>query len=144
MNWFSKVTASLFPISDTRELKTETDELAATISEDRKIIASASSQPVSVTTPKAATPTSTLSPFASRILEKAKIESLKDDDERQKMTSPAQLFLTREEAKNKVGHIESIALERNKLSVDKFTAAAHPKAETQFNAFMKKAEKKDK
>ncbi|MBP9718979.1 MAG: hypothetical protein KBD46_00760 [Candidatus Levybacteria bacterium] len=142
MQWFTKLKESFLPTK--AQEQQETQELVATVAADRKIMQNASSAPGVTKSVSQPIPTSTLSPFGSRILEKAKIESLKSDEERQKMTSPAQLFLTSEEAKNRVGHIQSIQLERSKNAASPFTSAAHPKQETQFNAFMKKAEKNEK
>ena len=133
MSWFSKLKQILSP-TGSEQLEQETGELLQAVDTDRKVVA----QHMSQTNTGTAHP-STLSPFASRILEKAKIESLKDDDQRKKITSPAELFLTNSEAKKRIGHIKSIALERSKNAANTFTEAARnmiPKAD--FSSFMKK------
>lgn len=123
MHWFSKIKQSFLPPSADEEVVSETKDLADTVSVDKKFLQTSSSPAPSV--PKPAQHSSTLSPFASRILEKAKIESLKDEGDREKITSPAQLFMTNKEAEHRVEHIVSIALEKSKNAANKFTNAAN-------------------
>jgi len=140
MQWFSKI-KQLFSSPQEQQVQSETEELVETVDADRKVLQNQPEQRNNeIKAIQKSTPKSTLSPFASRILEKAKIESLKDEDERRNITSPVQLFMTNKEAENRVGHIQRIALERNKKARNQFTDSA----KTTFNAFMKRAEKDNK
>jgi len=132
MSWFSKLKQILSP-TGSEQLEQETGELVSAVDTDRKALQNIPS--VSHTAKSA------LSPFASRILEKAKIEALKDDDERKKITSPAELFLTNQEAKMRVEDIKSRILEKSRQASEKFTGAAKSMPKTAFNAFAKPAEK---
>jgi hypothetical protein len=141
MQWLSNVKNALFPQSLQRKEEQETDTLVSTVDTDRKLL-----QTLPETTTKVAdvsnpvSPAPTLSPFASRILEKAKMESLKEEEDRKPLTTPAELFMTNTEAKKRVDHIESITLEKNKIATNKFVDAAKVMPDIQFNAFAKKTE----
>lgn len=130
MDWFTKLKNALIPSKkqDESEVAQQAQSLTDFVQVTQQQL---NTTPVSQTT-TARPVTSTLSPFAARILEKAKIESLKDDSERRKATSVADLFLKPGEAKERVGHIESIALERNKRSTNKFTDAARQMPDTKW------------
>lgn len=143
MDWFGKLKQALFPSQAedesgvAKEAQSLTDFVQVTQQQmhTNAVPETASVKPV----------TSTLSPFASRILEKAKIESLKDESERQKGTSVVDLFLKPGEAKDRVEHIESIALEKSKHAADTFTGAARQMPDTKWkipSVMPKKAEEK--
>ena len=141
MQWFSKLTQALLPQKQEENLDVEAEQLQAIVDADKKIVGEL---PGNVVT-KPQTPSqpvgSTLSPFASRILEKAKIESLKDDSERKPIKSPAELFLTNVKLEERVGHIESLALEKSKRDADKFLKAAEnqiPDTKFKVENFLKK------
>ena len=138
MDWFGKLKQALFPSQTedenavAKQAQSLTDFVQVT---QQQLHTNAVPETASVTPV-----TSTLSPFASRILEKAKIESLKDESERQKGTSVVDLFLKPGEAKDRVEHIESIALEKSKRSTNKFTDAGRQMPDTKWKmpAFMPK------
>lgn len=144
MGFFSGLSKSLFADPNV-DLSEQTQDLEATVEQDKKMLdvaldlKSVPSDPLGQILSKSAvaTPTharrgqSALSPFASKLLEKAKIESLKSDEEREKLTSINQVFATGE-AMEKVEHIESIALERTKRATDKFLHGSRTIPNTNF------------
>jgi hypothetical protein len=144
MQWFSKVKSALFPDSLSKQEQAEVQDLVSTVDSDRKVLQNIpKSSSATPNTLKPEQPTNTLSPFASRILEKAKIESLKEEEDRKPVSTPAELFMTNAEAKKRVDHIESITLEKNKVATNKFVDAAKAMPDIKFNAFAKKADNHD-
>lgn len=136
MDWFSKLKQAFLP-QNTQTESQEVQTLEETTKSDRNMLTN-----VTASTPKV--PESTLSPFASRILEKAKIESLKEDEDREKITAPAELFLSREDAKKRVEHIESIVLQKSKNATKTLTDTAKAMPDITFNAFAKKENSAEK
>ena len=140
-NWFSTLKQFLFPSFEMKKEEAETKELVATVGADQKALQGMHGASDSSSVPsKPVQQISTLSPFASRILEKAKIDSLKDEDDREKVTLPAQLFMTNKEAKKRVDHIQSIALEKSKIAQNKFVDAAKVMPDIILNSFAKKTD----